>query len=359
MKMIKFLGILFLLCLYGCGNQAEPEKQPEKPVEKKTFPVEVIKVGPGEIRRTLRSQSRLESKRTALISPQVSGRIEAEFMEEGMTVKEGALLIQLSTPPGVQIEMERLALKIDQSQLKLQRQKNLREKAPAAISDSTIEQTELELKGLMLDLSKQKEEANYRHIKAPFSGALNSVKGDIGQQVGPSTTLAKLHDLSELRISVDTTEARLHELKLGQKVMVTLLSDQSQAEGKVAHLPSAIDQNSGSGKVIVRLKNKPDHWLAGAFVIVEFQMDLIKGDIVIPKKYISYKQNRPYVWIASKKGEFPTAKQVFIEVGEKDEDYAVITSGLSTGHQLITEGLKGLREGMRLTLNSPKAQSAQ
>lgn len=349
MKILKLAAITILSFAVGCGGEAEPEtKQLEEEKPKKTFPVEVMEVGPGEIRRSLRSQSRLESKRTALISPQVSGRIESKFMEEGMVVHEGDLLIQLSTPPGVQIEMERLALKIEQSELKLKRQKNLKQKAPAAISDVTLEQSELELKGLVLDLSKQKEEADFRSIKAPFSGALNSVKGDIGQQVSPSTTLAKLHDLSELRISVDTTEARLQELKLDQKVWVTLLSDQSQAEGRVAHLPSAIDESTGSGKVIVRLKDKPEHWLAGAFVIVEFQMELIQADLVIPKKYISYKQNRPYVWIATKKENHFIAKQVYIEIGEKDEDLAVITSGLHPGNKLIVEGLRGLREGMRL-----------
>jgi RND family efflux transporter MFP subunit len=358
MKTIRFFSIVLILAIIGCGEKTEPTKKEDEDKVKKNFPVEFIEVGPGEIRRALQSQARLESKRMALISPQVSGRIESELMEEGMTVQEGDLLIQLSTPPGVHFEMERLALRIEQSELKLQRQKNLKKKAPAAISDATIEQTELELKGLILDLSKEKEEAEYRSIKAPFAGALDSVKGDIGQQVGPSTVLAKLHDLSELRISVDTTEARLQELRLGQKVLITLLSDQSQAEGQVAHLPSAINESSGSGKVIVKLKEHPKHWLAGAFVIVEFQMDLIKANLVIPKKYISYKQNRPYVWIATQKDDNSVAKQVFIEIGDKDENLAVITSGLKTNDKLIVEGLKGMREGMRLELRAHEEEGS-
>lgn len=338
----------------GCGEsekeltEAKALAEKEAELEKKSFPVVLSKVGPGEIRRVLKSQARLESRKVAHISPLVAGKIEERFMEEGLVVEKGDVLVELSTPPGFEIDMQRLELKIAQSTLKLNREKNLKKKAPAAIADTVIEQSELQLKELQLDLSKRKEEQAYRSIKAPFGGALDAVQGDIGQQVGTGTVLAKLHDMSELRISVDTTEARLQELKLDQKVYLTLLSDQSHAEGRVALIPSSINQETGSGKVIVKLKERPKHWLAGAFVIVEFQMDLIKGDIVIDKNLIAYKQNRPYVWLAVEKDDVLVAKQVWVKVGQKDDDKAVILEGLIVNGKLITDGLKGMREGMRL-----------
>lgn len=359
MKKLIFIFITLLLC--GCGEsekelaeaKALAEKEAEK--EKKSFPIVIEEVGPGEIRRVLKSQARLESRKVAHISPQVAGKIEERLMEEGLVVKEGDILVKLSTPPGAEIDMQRIELKISQSSLKLSREKNLKKKAPAAIADTVIEQTELQLKELQLDLSKRKEEQALRTIKAPFDGALDSVQGDIGQQVGTGTVLAKLHDMSELRISVDTTEARLQELRLHQKVYLTLLSDQSQAEGQVALIPSSINQDTGSGKVIVKLKNRPKHWLAGAFVIVEFQMDLIKGDIVIDKNLIAYKQNRPYVWLAVEKEGTLIAKQVWIKIGQKDEGKAIITEGLILNDKLMIDGLKGMREGMRVHISKSDA----
>jgi len=346
-----------LLLIIGCGksnldNVSEKTSANVISEEKKSFPVVIETVGPGEIRRVLKSQARLESKRIAHISSLVAGRIEARFMEEGLVVKAGDILVELSTPPGFDIEMQRLELNIEQSLLKLKREKNLKEKAPAAIADTMIEQTELQLKELQLDLAKKKEEHSYRVIKAPFDGALDSVQGDIGQQISNGTILAKLHDMSELRILVDTTEARMQELKLGQKVSLTLLSDQSQAEGEVALIPSSINHETGSGKVIVKLTDRPSHWLSGAFVIVEFQMELLKGDIAINKSLVAYKQNRPYVWaVDSKNGEL-VAKQVWVKLGEKDEDRVVITEGLIAGDRLIIDGLKGMREGLKLTISS-------
>lgn len=355
MKKYWIVALVSSLGLVGCWDSSSKdsesttkEEQSEKP--KKVFPVQVEQVGPGELRRVLKSQARLESKRVANVSPLVSGRIENRWMEEGMIVDQGSRLIQLTTPPGVEIEMQRLELKIEQSELKLSRQKNLKERAPAAVADTTIEQAEMQLKELQLDLAKKREEADCRMIEAPFKGALNQVTGDIGQQVNTGTVLAKLHDLSELRISVDTTESRLHELSLNQVVRLTLLSDGSEAEGRISLIPSTIDEKTGSGKVIVTLKDRPDHWLAGAFVLMEFQMDIIEGDVVIEKRFIAYQQNRPYVWVAESKDEEVISKQAWVSVGYKDEEKAIITEGLLAGDQLIVSGLNGMREGMRLKL---------
>lgn len=335
--------------MIGCGQQEQKKENEHE--EKVLFPVVCQDALPGKIHHILNSQGRLETRRIAHISPEVDGRISSIVMEEGMIVKEGDLLVQLSTPPGVDLDMKRFQLQIDQNLLTLKRQETLRSKAPAAISKSDIEATKLQVNELKLDLNKLQEMARYRSIRAPFDGALMSVQGEIGQQVGRGTLLARLHNLDEYRLSVDIPESRLHQIKLNQKIDLQLLSDGSRGSGRVSFLPSSIDENRGSGKVLVSIKQKPLHWKIGAFVMLQFQMDLIEGDIVIDKSIIAYKQNRPYVWIAQKKDDGYLSKRVWVKEGKKDSENVIILEGLSKGDKVIVKGLRGMREGLRLKIN--------
>ncbi|MFP3488876.1 hypothetical protein R0K20_14830, partial [Staphylococcus sp. SIMBA_130] len=74
------------------------------------------------------------------------------------------------------------------------------------------------------------------------------------------------------------------------------------------------------------------------------QTDLIENAIVVPKESIIYGEEETFVYVPQGK----KVKQVSVELGAETDKTIQITSGLSKGDQVITEGKDRLNEASEI-----------
>jgi len=105
-----------------------------------------------------------------------------------------------------------------------------------------------------------------------------------------------------------------------------------------------IDVQSGTVKVTVEVYDKSLKLKPGMFVEVKIVIGEKENTIVIPRKSITYKQEKAYVFVFQKMQVF----QREIKVGVSEEDQIEVLDGLNEGEMLVTVGVETLKDKMRV-----------
>jgi multidrug efflux pump subunit AcrA (membrane-fusion protein) len=70
--------------------------------------------------------------------------------------------------------------------------------------------------------------------------------------------------------------------------------------------------------------------------------------LVIPRKGVSYKENEAFVFVFERQG-MEVSKRV-IETGISEGDNIEVTSGLKEGERIVTVGVEGLKDKMKVNV---------
>ena len=197
-------------------------------------------------------------------------------------------------------------------------------------NDQNLKNLQLAIQQAKLSLQSAKEDFEKTKVRAPFSGVVSSVSGQVGQTAtGPLLTLI---DDSAVVIPVQIDETEIGNISLGQKAEVTLDAiDGKSFPGKVKSIaPSAtVVQNIAVFSVSVEMDNSRLQFKTG----MTAEADIIKLDIpnaiLVPLRAVTQVRNRGFVQV---QGE-PEERRV--RVGPNDGVNIVVTSGLEPGEILV------------------------
>ena len=193
-------------------------------------------------------------------------------------------------------------------------------------------------------------------IRSPFSGLVTSRFVSTGEFVAPGSPLYQLalSEARELEVSVPGTFSK--SLSLGQKVVITKrISPDSVIEstGIVRALDSSKMAGTGEVKVSVRLREKADDPFSvipigetASLTIPEDQRSLSEKTqddmrLLIPDTALFTEYDASFVFV------LVDGKVVrrLVSVGKRFGDDREIFSGISKEDAVITEGVRGLRDG--------------
>jgi len=202
-----------------------------------------------------------------IITSRYMGYIKNVYANEGDFVKKGSLLYEIdSTNINSNKQQALLNLQIEENnldnvKLNYQRYKRLYEKD--LVSKYDVEQLKLKLDNIknMISITKAKlKELNYQYnylkIKAPNDGLIIKKSIKSGEMAMPNTPAFVLSDLDSLKIKTDINESNLKDIKIGQKVDITIDSIDLKTKGEIVAIIPNIQNMTHSFTIKISFDQK-------------------------------------------------------------------------------------------------------
>jgi len=179
-----------------------------------------------------------------------------------------------------------------------------------------------------------------RTITAPFDGVIGKRNFSDDINVSESSVVIDIEDASFLFIDVDVPEIFAPFVKKGLGVDIKFSGNKDKIyKGKVDSLASKIDVSNRSLRLRVKMQNTNSEILPGALMEVTIKYNE-RISLGIPDTSVILEGNKVYIYKVDKEN---VTNRVEVKVGNRNEGYLEVESGLKEGDIVVAEGLKKVR----------------
>ena len=240
------------------------------------------------------------------LTAQAAGTVTSIHVQEGQTVAENDILIELSGD-------------------------DLTESIQSA--SETLRSAEISLQNL------QDTMANYT-VTSPISGTIIEKDAKVGDAVKSGDTLCVIYDLSYLEMVINVDELQISSLSVGQKVQITADAVQDKNYvGTVTRVSMKGASNGGTTTYPVTIRiDETDGLRPGMNANAEIVVAEAANALTVPNAaivrggYVLVTQDSPSASKADTTMEAPEGfVYVAVKTGVSDDDYTQIVSGIQEG----------------------------
>lgn len=313
--------------------------------------------------------------KSVTVPVEIAGQVEWLGVEEGAEVTEGQELAKIDTRT-LAAERDRARANYDVALSEFHRSEKLRELKAA--SDEAYEQSKSQLAVEEANLESARLMFERGTIKAPASGVLNRRFVEKGEYVRPGDAIAKIIQVSSVKVAVDIPEKDIKYVSMGTLLGVLLDQEagnpvpekpegKSLAEavrkavaerkvilGPVTYRSVVADEKTRTFRVEVTVPNSDGLLLPGMIVRVVVLRRMILDAVTVPLTAVVPRESRAVVYVEKDS----RARERTVSLGVTDGRNIEITQGLAPGDMLIVEGQRQLREGSLVKVVPPGDASA-
>ncbi|MBW2474073.1 MAG: efflux RND transporter periplasmic adaptor subunit [Deltaproteobacteria bacterium] len=372
------LVVITTLTLTACKK--EEVKAPPVPIE-----VNAIKVEPQTIPVTISFVAQVESSHQVEIVARVNGFLEKILYQEGDVVKQGQTLFLMDQKPfTAQVEAARGTLKNTQAQLwtaqaNLNRIQPLTKLDAASKSDldnaiGSVKSAKAAVHSAQARFDEAELELSYTVIKAPVTGVTGEalVREGTYLTAGPGGHLSYVAQLDPIWVNFSISQNQLDDSRR-QQAAGTLIpapnheyqvelelseGDQYPYIGKLSFVDPSFDSDTGTFLARAELPNPEAKLHPGMFVKANLKGATRPNAMVVPQRAVQQTSNGHVVYLVNNQG---AAEVRPVVVGDWVEQDWIITKGLNSGDQVITDGFQRLAPGalVKVVDAAPPAKDAQ
>ncbi|NUF30523.1 multidrug efflux RND transporter periplasmic adaptor subunit AdeD [Acinetobacter oleivorans] len=359
----KFLYLLPLLVfLNGCDS--------DQPLTKNIQQVGIITIKPESIESTYQLAGRTVASEISQVRPQVNGVVIEQLFKEGTQVNKGQPLYKIDSSlyqDGVDEAVGNLALAkatVNSTRLQAERYKELIKVNGVSQQEldnarSAYEQAKATVAVNEAVLKTARTNLRYTQVTAPISGRIGRssiTRGALvtSAQTDPLATIQKLDpmyvDLTQssdgyMALRKQLTENGIKPTELSVRLQLENGTNYAE-QGTFKFSDVAVDEATGSVTLRAAFSNPNNALLPGLYVRAELGTGTRPNCILIPQGALFRDaEGNALVWIVGKNNK---AEQRKITLGSAIDNRWLVTSGLSSGDQVIVDGLQGLSAGMTI-----------
>ncbi len=329
------------IIMTGCQSKENQNITTAQPIK-----VNTMTVNAGTSTNTGRYSGTVEEENGTLLSFSIAGTIQTLNIRLGQHVQAGQLLATLEET-SMQSSYNAAKATLEQAEDAYRRMKELHDKGSLPDIKWIEVQSQVEQARSMEQIAKK----SLRDCKlyAPYSGVISEKTVEIGQNVIPGMTVAKLVDASRLQVKIAVPETEIATIAIGQKANfnVSALGGQTFT-GTIVEKGITANPLSRSYEVKIQVKGKHDNLMPGMVAEVSFlKSEQNSNTYIIPANIVQIdEQNRTFVWVVQNN----KAHRRIISCGEYTAEGVNVVSGLSEGDKIITKGQQKVCEGTEVSL---------
>ena len=349
---------LVAACSNSTQQQQGPGGQPAIPVTTATVTEELVVATdgyPGNVVALNETELRAE----------VSGYITGIFVTDGASVSKGQKLYEIDRTRYA-AAVEQAKSNLDRLQRDVERYRKLAEQD--AIAKQTLDYAETDFNNAKAQVASARAALTTAQtnldravIVAPFSGTIGISQVRMGALVSAgSTLLNSISSVNPIAVDFPVNEReipRFNALRHSDAVLrdslisITLPGGQTYAyPGKLIAMDRAVDRNTGTITVRASFANPDEMLRAGMATTVQVRNQSQTKQLVIPYRAVSEQLGQTSVYVLT---DSSTVEQRGIKLGLKIIDRVVVNEGLSSGEQVITDGIINLRPGAKVQVSQP------
>ena len=188
-------------------------------------------------------------------------------------------------------------------------------------------------------------------IRAPISGTVTKRAVNDGESVDPATPAFEVIDASSLDLVANLPAQYLGRVKTGNLAVVKIEPfPDREFEGGVVQVAPAVDAQTNTVAVRVRLPNPRGELKAGLFADARIAVEIHAGALVVPEAALVVEGDETFVFVPKSDA---TVERRKVSVGIRDAGRAEITEGLRDDERVVTAGAFGLEDGAKIKIAGP------
>ena len=277
--------------------------------------------------------------RVVEVRPQAGGQITQLPFEEGQSVGAGRLMAKIDDEQ-LRYQIEALQVTLEGYQNDLVRYENLvKGDATPAVN---LERTQLSIRATQAQIKQLRKQIANTTVTAPFSGIVTEKMVEKGSVVSVGAPIAKITDISSLKLVVEIPEKDINRFRVGQSIPIeTDVYPSVRFTGRVSMVAAEGDA-AHKYPIEIKVPNSGKNQLkAGMYGTIANTDKLKSQTLSVPRQAILGSAKHPQIYVVQ------NGKAVLktVEIGTTTNEYYEITKGLKTGDQVITSGQINLQNG--------------
>jgi membrane fusion protein, multidrug efflux system len=357
---------------YHADDQATAANNAQKAAARNAIRVTTAPVAKADFPVYLTGLGTVQGFNTVLVRTRVDGQIDKIAFQEGQTVNQGDLLVEIDPRP-YQATLDQAKAKKDQDEanlananLDLQRFTKLGEFATKQQTDtqrSTVQQLTAQIAADVAAIANAQTQLDYTQIKSPIPGVAGLRQVDIGNIVNASTQtgIVTIAQIEPIAVIFTAPEEQLPYINEGQTVaplkVIAITTDGKKplAEGTLAVVNNQVDSTSGTIRLKAVFDNKNHALWPGQSVSTRLLVKTLKDATVVPDEAIQHGTDGLYAYTVNPDNKAELRK---VKVSQSIDGRSVV-DGLTPGQQVITAGQYKVQQGTVVTTAVASTDSAQ
>jgi membrane fusion protein (multidrug efflux system) len=217
----------------------------------------------------------------------------------------------------------------------------------SGISQLDYDQSVLQVHSIKADIDVLRVQIRKAEVHAPFDGVIGLRNISLGAQVTPSTSLATIRSVKQLKLDFSVPEKYSTQVRTGTLVQFTIQGNDSKHDAKVIATEEGIDPGTRNLKVRALVSMDTTSFVPGTFANVELRLNENKNALMVPTQAIIPRERDKQVIIAK------SGKAQFIKVKTRirQESMIEVTEGIEPGDTVVTTGILFIKPGMFLNFS--------
>lgn len=325
--------------------KAEIEKEEPASEEVKITSVKAMPLATQNFEHFVEANGRLEAINNVLVSPQTGGAILSIPVREGSYVSQGQTVATLDNSI-LRNSISEVKLQLETAKTLFERQKALWDQNIG--TEVQYIQAKAQVENLEKRISTMQSQAAQTVVKAPISGYVDEVRQKPGELASPGLGILRIVNSANLKIVARIPETYAGTIQNGDPAKVIFPDLQKEFSTQLNFVSQTIDNASRTFTAEAKLPSdkqlKPN---LNATIMIRDQSKA--GALVIPQNLIQRTEKGDIVYIAVAENGKQVARAKVVTSGLSFNGEVEITSGLSVGDIVITDGYQDLVDGQLVT----------
>ena len=268
------------------------------------------------------------------------GVIESIQIEDGTYIKSNQVLARLDDQT-IKAALDLAKANLEKIGKDKKRIENLFK--AGGISQQDLDNIQLAYVKAKTDLISAEKAYNDTFIRAPFSGINDKRYIEKGSYVRGGDPLFDIVDVDRMKMVVMVSENRIQQVELGMSVTITIQAmSGNEFEGTVSRI-GVRSSEALTFPVEIKITNASKNLKTGMFGTAHFNIQTSEG-LALNRNVLAGSIENPQVYIY----QDSTAVLKKIVVGQRNDNYIEVVSGINEGDLVITSGQINLTDGAKV-----------
>ena len=320
------------------------------------IPVKIEVARSVSIRDTTEYVATLKSRDSAVIMPEVEGRITAIYVHSGERLAPGAPLMQLDpSKQEATVNSQQHSQAAQSANLKWLQEQYQRTSALHAAgvvsqqdldqSKSALENAEAQLHSLDAQVEEQQVQLHYYRVVAPADGVVGDIPVRVGDRVTTTTVLTTVDKPGSLEAYIYVPIERSSQLKMGLPVQIVDNAGKVMAESRISFISPEVDNTTQAVLVKASIANHQDRLRTLQFIRARIVWGTHEGPVV-PVLAVSRVGGQYFAFLAEPEGGKLVAHQQPLQLGDMVGNDYVVIDGIKPGDKIVVSGTQFLVDGV-------------
>jgi RND family efflux transporter MFP subunit len=241
------------------------------------------------------------------------------------------------------VAADRARVALRQAEATLERSRTLAQSR--TISDAALLEAETAAQLAEIEVRSAEIALQRRTITAPFAGVTGLTDISVGDLVTQSTAIARLDDLSTVRVGFEVPERWAGRIERGHPITAMAQGVAgSEFSGRISGIDNRIDETTRTLRLEAELANEGRELRAGMAITVSLRFETDQ-ELAVPSLSVQWDRRGSHVW----KVVDGAGRRADVAIVRRESGTVIVRGDVEAGDRVVVEGVQRLRDGAVVT----------